>query len=200
MNERPTDRDLLIAFGQRGDQAALEALILRWDQRVLAFLAKATGDYEAARDLRQEVFLRLYRYGSTYKAEFAFTTWFFRLVRNVLFTWRARQAKAPRTTEAQADRDRIVDLRPTPRETAAQRETLEAVMEAIEELTASERELLLLRFDVGLSYREIAEIQETPETTIKSRVYTLLGRLKERLESGDEAREARAPAREARQI
>jgi DNA-directed RNA polymerase specialized sigma24 family protein len=41
---------------------------------------------------------------------------------------------------------------------------------------------LLLRFDLGLSYREIAEIQESPETTIKSRVYTLIRRLKETLD------------------
>jgi len=43
--------------------------------------------------------------------------------------------------------------------------------------------LLLLRFDLEMSYREIAEIKEAPESTVKSRLYTLLGRLRKDLQN-----------------
>jgi DNA-directed RNA polymerase specialized sigma24 family protein len=49
-------------------------------------------------------------------------------------------------------------------------------------LEVDERELLLLRFDRGLSFREIAEIQEAPETTVKSRFYAALNRLRRPIE------------------
>jgi RNA polymerase sigma-70 factor (ECF subfamily) len=186
-----SDSDLVIAFGRRQVLAAYEELVSRWDHRVLAFLVKSTGDYEAAQDLRQEVFLRLYRYAGTYKPEFAFTTWFFRIVRNVLSTWRTRESKRLRLVERDDELPRIVDLRPSPRTRAEETEAAEAVRAAIDRLAPDEREVLLLRFDVGLSYREIGEIQAAPETTVKSRVYKLLGQLKESLHESGVVRQAR---------
>lgn len=185
-----SDSDLVIAFGRRHAVEAYEELVSRWDTRVLAFLVKSTGDYEAAQDLRQEVFLRLYRYAATYKPEFAFTTWFFRIVRNVLSTWRTRESKRLRLVERDGDLPRIVDLRPSPRARAEDAEAAEVVRAAIERLEPEEREVLLLRFDIGLSYREIGEIQAVPETTIKSRVYKLLGHLKDSLAESGIARQA----------
>lgn len=188
--ESATDSELLIAFGRRRELTAYEALVARWDHRVLAFLVKSTGDYEAAQDLRQEVFVRLFRYAGTYKPEFAFTTWFFRIVRNVLSTWRTKESKRLRLIERDADMPRIVDLRPTPRARAEESESYGVVRDAIERLAPDEREVLLLRFELGLSYREIGEIQDTPETTVKSRVYKLLGALKQSLTESGFAREA----------
>jgi len=177
-----SDSDLVVSFGKGRNIAAYEELVDRWDQRVLAFLVKTTRDYEAAQDLRQEVFLRVFRYGATYKPEYAFTTWFFRIVRNVLSTWRSKESRRLRLITSEEDDTKIVDLRPTPRDRASTSESAELLREAIDRLAPREREVLLLRFDMGMSYREIAEIQKTPETTIKSRIYKLLGELKTALE------------------
>ena len=77
-----TDREIMAAYTRTGDPGAFEHLVRRWDDRVFGFLAKATGDLEAAKDLRQEVFIRLYRHGASYDPQFAFTTWFFRIFSN----------------------------------------------------------------------------------------------------------------------
>ncbi len=183
-----SDAELTVAFGRRQDLAAYEELVSRWDNRVLAFLVKSTRDFEAAQDLRQEIFLRVYRYAATYKPEFAYTTWFFRIVRNVLSTWRTKESKRLRIVERDEDSSRIVDLRPSPRERAEIEERSRAVRVAIDTLQADERELLLLRFDLGLSYREIGEIHGSPETTIKSRVYKLLGELRDSMSAENTTR------------
>ena len=181
---RQSDSDLVVAFGKRQNISAYEELVHRWDHRVLAFLVKTTSDYEAAQDLRQEVFLRVFRY------EYAFTTWFFRIVRNVLSTWRSKESRRLRLMTSDDEDSKIVDLRPTPRDRASTSESVELLREAIDRLAPPEREVLLLRFDLGMSYREIAEIQEAPETTIKSRVYKLLTELKIALEEISGARPA----------
>jgi RNA polymerase sigma-70 factor (ECF subfamily) len=84
--------------------------------------------------------------------------------------------------EAPIERD-LADCTPSPSECAVRSERCDLLSSAIARLEPSERRLLLLRFDLDLSYREIAEIEGAPETTVKSRVYKLLGRLRDSLES-----------------
>ena len=83
----------MIRIGRRRDRGAFEELARRWDGRVLAYLAKSCGDLDAAEDLRQEAFVRLWRHGGRYDPRFAFSTWLFRVVGNVLRTWRAAQGR-----------------------------------------------------------------------------------------------------------
>jgi RNA polymerase sigma-70 factor (ECF subfamily) len=172
-------------FARDGDRAAYEELVRRWDSRLVAFLMKASGNFEAARDLRQEVFLRIYKYGSTYDPAFAFTTWMFRIVNNVLATWRQREAKRAFTPW---DADRLAqapDFARGPRERAELKGVGHEIRDAIARLESAERELILLRLDLELSYKEISDILGEPETTLKSRFYALMRRLKELLaESG----------------
>lgn len=169
------DRELMCQAGRNGDVGAFTELVRRWEHRVLAFLTKATADADAAKDLRQEVFLRLHRYRGTYDPRYAFTTWLFRIVRNVLSTWRVREERTPWAPPVWAD---PADASPGPAERASRAETSQRVRGAIAQLDPCERELLLHRFDLDMSYREIAEIQGAPETTVKSRIYTLLERLR----------------------
>lgn len=181
MVEPPKDKELLIRFGRNGDESAFETLVRRWEGPVLAHLAKSCGDLDAAHDLRQEVFLRVYRYGRSYDPRYAFTTWFYRLVRNVLLDWRHKKSRGPQLLNPMARDDRP-DERPGPRLAAAGRERAAALETVLARLTPEERQLLLLRLDQDLSYRAIGDIVGAPETTVKSRVYALLARLRAELE------------------
>ncbi len=183
------DKELMTQFGHEGDLTAFEALMHHWDARILGFLAKATGDFEAAKDLRQEVFVRGYRHGATYRPEYAFSTWLFRIAGNVLKTWQTKQGRRS-TFECTAEviLDERADETPGPRLRAQHAETAEAVRRAISALSMDERELVLLRLDLGLTYREIGEIQNAPEPTVKSRFYAVLSRLRAALESTDAAK------------
>ena len=173
------DRELIVRAARDGDAEAFADLVQRWDRRLLAFLTKATGDPDAAKDLRQEVFLRLHRYRTSYDANYAFTTWLFRIVANVLATWHAKNL---RRSTSRAPLQDAADTSPSPSDCASHTETVDQVRAAIGKLSPAERQMLLLRFDLELSYREIAEILGAPETTVKSRLYALLQRLRQSLE------------------
>jgi RNA polymerase sigma-70 factor (ECF subfamily) len=139
---------------------------------------------DTAEDLRQEVFVRVYRYARTYNPDFAFSTWLFRIATNALNTWRSGQNRRDTYEVPSAGEDEAlepIDFSPNPREAAVLGETVDRVREVIERLPVVERELLLLRLDLDFSYREIGEVQDVPETTVKSRFYNLMVRLRREL-------------------
>ena len=170
----------MIRAGRGGDEA-FEVLVRRWENGVLAFLTKSCGDWSAAQELRQEVFLRVYRHGGTYNPDYAFTTWLFRIVSNVLATWRRKQSKAPIAQPGEALRDAAADASPGPRDAVCASELKEELARAVEGLTPPDRELILLRFDVELTFREIGEALGKPETTVRSRFYAALTKLRRTL-------------------
>jgi RNA polymerase sigma-70 factor (ECF subfamily) len=175
----------MVRVAQGGDRDAFEQLVRRWDGRIFGYLVKSGGDREAAEDVRQEVFLRVFRYARSYDPRYAFSTWIYRIASNALKTWRSRRGPSEATVPISrngASPPEPVDPDPDPRQRAAADQIEERVRKAIDDLEVDERELLLLRFDRGLSFREIAEIQEAPETTVKSRFYAALNRLRRPIE------------------
>lgn len=183
MLDSTPDRDLMLRFCRTQDRRAFESLVRRWDRPVLSFLAKASGDYQGAQDMRQEVFLRVYRYGETYKPEHAFPTWLFRIACNVLSTSRKKAARWPELSGGNSEAsERMVDPAPGPRE-HAERGELGADIEAmLGRLSEDERALILLRLGLEFNYREMGEMLGAPETTVKSRFYAALTRLRSTLD------------------
>ncbi len=184
-SDNPSDQDLMARFAERRSAADFEAIVRRWDRPLFSFLVKACGDSESAEDLRQEVFLRVFQYGSSYRPEQNFAPWLFRIAINSLKSWR----KKPRTGEIIQnghDATGIVSLNPPspidPRQAAVRSEVRVLVRRLLNQLEPEERGLLLLKFEAGLSYREIGEAMETAETTIKSRVYKILRHMRVELE------------------
>ncbi|MBX7258381.1 MAG: sigma-70 family RNA polymerase sigma factor [Candidatus Hydrogenedentes bacterium] len=178
-----SDRDLMLAFAADCDERKFVELVRRWDERLLRFLARAAGDAEAAKDLRQDVLVRVYQYAATFDGRSAFSTWLFRIAINRLHTWRrSGQLRQERGFELEASVPGNGSGRVRgPEEAALHDEVETAVRKELALLDANEQELLLLRFQQGLSYREIGEIVNAPETTVKSRVYSTLHRLREPL-------------------
>ncbi len=179
--ENASDRDLMARFAKNRDRQAFEALARRWDVRVVAFLAKTCGDLDSAEDLRQEVFLRVYRYAASYDPRYAFSTWLFRIACNVRKSWARDQVRRIETTggdDAAEVMARAHDSAPNALERLAQGEARDRLRGEIARLEPDERELLLLRFDREFGFREISEIQGVPETTVKSRLYRILEKLK----------------------
>lgn|GEM_PF-1688696 len=184
MQDSLSDQQLIVQFARQRDPRAFERLMQRWDRRILAFLAKASGDLEVAKDLRQEVFFRLYRYGGSYNPNGSFPTWLFRIAVNVLRTWQSHQGRhlAVEVPADEAGEAReVADPAPGPRARAGEAEFERQARAAIGRLALEERQLLLLRLEQELSYREIGAILDAPETTIKSRFYAILARLQKAL-------------------
>jgi RNA polymerase sigma-70 factor, ECF subfamily len=162
----------------RGDGAAFEALVGRWQGPVARFLFRYTGRADLVPDLCQEAFLRVYQAGPRYREGGAFPAWLFRIALNVARDARRRRRRDPVPLNGAEPVD------PTaPAEALCRRRELAAWMaRAAAELPEALRVVLALRHDEGLSFEEIARLTGAPASTVKSRFAAALGRLRVRLE------------------
>lgn len=162
-----------------GDAAAWEELVRAHTRRVYGLCYRFTGKESEAQDLTQEVFLRVFRALSSFRAaEGAFTTWLARLTRNLLIDHYRRtrnervtdsiEEQLPRVEGGTADRVSVVPARPD--SAVAGREASELLQSALSRLSPELRETIILRDLQEMEYREIAEVLAIPEGTVKSRL------------------------------
>jgi RNA polymerase sigma-70 factor (ECF subfamily) len=171
------DSDLIRRW-QRGDGQAFEALVRRWQTPVARFLARLVGRPDLVPDLCQEVFLRVHLARARYRPEGAFSTWLYRIALNIgrdaLRRHRRRPVPLPEQEPAAAD---------DPAEVRCEQEELaRAVDDALAELPAPLREVLVLRHYEGMSFEDIGRLLGTAASTLKSRFAAALQRLRVRLE------------------
>ena len=88
----------LIMLAQRGNMDAFEQLVQRYDKRVLTIAAGYVNCSDDAKDIYQEVFLRVYRGLSKFQYKSEFSTWLFRITTNVCLSHRARRRRNPHTS------------------------------------------------------------------------------------------------------
>lgn len=166
------DRDL-IARTRRGNVDAYNVLVSRWERRVFSYLVKLTGQREEAQDLAQDVFLKAWQNLGKLEDPAKFSSWLFRIAHNEAYSLLRRNrpesesAVEPLTGEAMA--------RLYPAETAM------AVRSALALLSAEQREVVALKIYEGFKFEEIAQVLDTPVSTVKSRLYTALDILKDAL-------------------
>ena len=176
-----TDKALVRAVAISADRVAFDALVRRWDARIFGFLAKAGNDFEAAADMRQEVFIRVWKYAESYNDAYAFSTWVYRIAHNVLHSWRAKSnGRFTRSLDAREDSWEAPGVY-RPDESAMSSEIDRRVRAAINGFSVNDRELLLMRLQSEMPFREIGEVLGIPETTAKSRTYRLMTELREQL-------------------
>jgi RNA polymerase sigma-70 factor, ECF subfamily len=169
------DQDLqLIERCLNGEEAAWEDLVKVHTRRVYAICYRFTGSDHQAQDLTQDVFLRIFRSLKSFRAgEGSFTVWLTRLTRNLLID-HYRRSKLERAT------DSIEPQLPMLEETRAMsgradgllagREASEALQGALAKLSPELRESVILRDLEELEYKEIAQVLNVPEGTVKSRL------------------------------
>jgi RNA polymerase sigma-70 factor (ECF subfamily) len=161
---------------QRGDVAAFGAVVDRWQQSVARFLSRVVGRPDRVPDLCQEVFLRVLRAAPRYRETGRFSTWLFQIALNVARDAARRGRREPgQLPEGTSEPGE--SLPPL----AEQRELARAVTAAIAELPPTQREVLSLRHDQGMTFEEMARVLNTPASTLKSRFATALHRLRRRL-------------------
>lgn len=165
----------LIRRWQRGDRAAFEQIVRHWHPRVGRFLARLVGCPELARDLAQEVFLRVYLSAGQYREDGHFPTWLFQIALNQARDAARRSTRRPTVPLADADPAAPEDGRLEDQERA------DAVAAALAELSGPLREVVVLRHYEDLSFEAMARLLGTPASTLKSRFAVAMTRLRERL-------------------
>jgi RNA polymerase sigma-70 factor (ECF subfamily) len=158
-----------------GQQAAWEELVKRFTPRVYSICLRFTNSDTQAEDLTQEVFLRVFKSLKSFRAgDGLFVVWLTRLTRNLLIDY-YRRTRMDRATEPLESENRA-----TFEETSAGlartegrlagREAGELLQQALQKLSPDLRETVILRDLEELEYREIAEVLNVPEGTVKSRL------------------------------
>jgi RNA polymerase sigma-70 factor (ECF subfamily) len=165
----------LVARCLRGDETAWEDLLRTHSRRVYGLCFRFTNSGQEAQDLTQEVFLRVFRTLKTFRStEGSFTTWLARVTRNLLIDHyrRTRQERATDSIEEQLPviEEESAAASPRPDQSLAGREASEILQAALQTLSPDLREAVILRDLQEMEYREIADVLQIPEGTVKSRI------------------------------
>ncbi len=157
-----------------GEEAAWEELVRVHTRRVYAICFRFTGSDHKAQDLTQEVFLRVFRSLKNFRAgEGSFSVWLGRLARNLLID-DYRKNKLDRASDSLEERLPTIENTTATAARAdgmlAGREASEMLQAALQKLSPELRETVILRDLEELEYREIAQVLEIPEGTVKSRL------------------------------
>lgn len=190
MPGEPGDDDLVRQF-RAGDGDAFDTLVRRFQDRMYNLAFRMVNNHEEARDLTQEIFIRLHRKIRSFRGESAFGTWLHSLAINLCRTRLARlRVRAGREVMSLDDtgpddpesRDRLAQARgPGPDAAAASRDIMNAVGGCIAELATEYREVMVLRDIQGLEYEEIAVALNLALGTVKSRLARARMQVKEKL-------------------
>lgn len=181
----------LVQACKEGDRTAFNLLVWRWEKPLFNFTYKYVGDAQLAQDLVQETFIRVLRSIGGYDHRGSFSTWLYRIAVN-LCKDHFRRKRVPMVslhdyyTTSSGDRvyvkDRLSDDRPRCDEAMAAAQRQELVRRLLAGLPDDQRIVILMKQYQGLTFREIAEVLETPESTVKSRLYRGLRMMREQLE------------------
>jgi RNA polymerase sigma-70 factor, ECF subfamily len=153
-------------------------LVERYQNPVFRVIFNMVNDYEDARELTQDVFVKAYESLSQYNPEYKFFSWIYRIAINraLLFV---RNKKPYVSLEKIAFQK---ETNPGP-DTEYDLKTRDALVgKAIESLKEMYKTVVLLKYYAGLSYTEIADTLEIPEKTVKSRLFDARMMLKDKLE------------------
>jgi RNA polymerase sigma-70 factor (ECF subfamily) len=164
----------LVRRARAGDGVAWEEIVTSFSRRIFNLAYRFTSNPDAAEDLTQEVFIRIYRTLDQYDPKQGdLANWLMRLARNLIIDDYRHRQRNPQNTMADTVDDHQYHLRAVG--TSAQkemerRELASQVQEGIDKLPADLKTCVILRDIEELSYQEIVDVLQIPEGTVKSRI------------------------------
>jgi len=164
----------LVRRCRAGDGAAWAEIVTTFSRRIFNLAFRFTSSMEAAEDLTQEVFIRIYKTLDQYDAKQGdLTNWLMRLARNLVIDDYRHRQRNPQNSFADDVEDHTFHLRAigtSAQKDMERRELAKQVQEAIDKLPADLRTCVILRDIEELSYQEIVDVLKIPEGTVKSRI------------------------------
>jgi RNA polymerase sigma-70 factor (ECF subfamily) len=183
---RLADKDLVQRV-VRGDSAAFNLLVARWEKKLFNLAYRLTGDRDDAFDICQDSFVRAYEQISQLKDASKFANWLFKIARNNCISLHRSEEKLPKLekTSEHGDEPNLEEILSSSSQVRIdgpqQFELSELrliIARALDHLPFEQREAIVLKVYEGLKFSEIAEITECPVSTVKSRLYLGLIQLK----------------------
>jgi len=168
--------DRLAMQARAGDAEAFDALVRRYEDRLLGFAYRMLHDMSDAQDVLQQTFLRAYRGLASYRPGGQFASWLYRIALNECrrrIGARRRQPTAPEEAAAYAHSDRSSD----PEAQTIQNDRNRAIREAVMKLPDHYREAILLFYFEELSVAEMARAMGVSVTAAKVRLHRARAKL-----------------------
>jgi len=183
--------DELIREAQKGQRAAFDALVRRYDQSVLRLALHMLGNEQDAQDVHQEAFIKAYRHLGNFRFECSFYTWLYRIVTNLCLD-QLRRRKSRREDPATVidssgdEMDLLANISDeramaNPARELERKRMGERIHEALDKLTPRERMVFELKHYQGLKLRTIGEMLNTTEETAKNTLFRATRKLRANL-------------------
>ncbi len=177
-----TDDLTLVKRVRSGDQRAFKLLVERYQRKVYAVALGMLKDKEAAMDVSQEAFVKVYKYLDHFKGDSSFYTWLYRITANICIDHLRKRAGSggehvefDETVSSELGGERIGTLGSrlgtNPQKSALRRELAEKIQEALAQVPEKHRAILLLREIEGMSYEDLARTLDIPKGTVMSRLF-----------------------------
>ena len=189
------DDNELIERCRRGDIAALERLVLKYQKRLYNVILRICPNPDDAAELTQETFVKIIENVDKFKGRSSFYTWAFRIAVNLTLNHCRRHAKLGfRSLDADeremtdrtatALREFLADDRaPDPATVAQNREVCEVIGKALNQLEESQRAVIVLRDIEGMSYAQMAQVLGIELGTVRSRLSRARGHFRQIVEA-----------------
>jgi RNA polymerase sigma-70 factor (ECF subfamily) len=182
---------------QEGESRALAVLVERHQTSLYNFALRHVRHAQTAEEIVQEAFVRVVIGARDFAQRSKFSTWVFTIVRNLCIDELRRRTHRKHASLDQARGTTDEDEGPTlgeqtkdPRadveRSATSDELQERIQRAVDDLPEEQREVFLLREVANMPFKEIAEMTQTPENTVKSRMRYALERLQDALRDYEE--------------
>jgi RNA polymerase sigma-70 factor (ECF subfamily) len=163
---------MLVEACLRGDRHAFDKLVDRYEGPLFSAAFRITGSVEDAMDATQNAFVNAYEKLHTFDPSYRFFSWIYRIAVN-----QALNLVSGRRNQTAFEEDAPA-AEPDPSEVFDSTEIRGQVKQALMQLEPNYRMMIVLKHLDGFSYREISEILDIPEKTVKSRLFTARQRLR----------------------
>jgi len=168
------DREL-VASAVTGLEGGFEELVRRYQRPISGYVYRMVGDYEAALDLKQEIFIKVYGSLARYRSEFKFSTWIYKIAHNCAVDYLRRNNGREQSLVSGIEGDTyelpIESKRPSPEQESEREERRLEIEGVVRALPGAYRELIILRHSQDLTYEEIVEVTGLPLGTVKNRLF-----------------------------
>ena len=174
--EESTDQQL-VDQGMAGNKNAFNLLVMRYQHRVAALIARFVQDPREVEDVAQEAFIKAYRALPLFRGDSAFYTWLYRIAVNTAKNYLVARSRRPPAQDLEID-----EVEPTetgsvlheiesPEESLSTSELKAATEAALDSLPEELKTAFVLREFSGLSYEDIAGVMDCPVGTVRSRIF-----------------------------
>jgi len=169
-----------------GDEETYAEIVKIYLNQIYNFVFRLAGDRDAAEDITQETFVKVWKNLKKFDQSKSFKTWLFTIAKNTTYDWLKKKKEIPFSSfvdeEGESWLENISSEEILPDEILERKDIADEFEKILEKIPVHYRAILLLHYKEDFSLHEIAEILDEPYNTVKSRHQRGLGKLKKLLE------------------